>query len=93
MMSLCPPPIPVCLSGGGQSGFGVTRGAAGLLELTCLKAVAIRHGRWRPHYAPPLAQDEALFRAYIAAAHSASFWERLVASLTCLRALGQRLWR
>jgi acyl-CoA reductase-like NAD-dependent aldehyde dehydrogenase len=79
--------------GRGQSGFGVTRGAAGLLELTCLKVVAIRHGRWRPHYAPPLAQDEALFRAYIAAAHSASFWERLVAGLRCLRVLGQRLWR
>jgi acyl-CoA reductase-like NAD-dependent aldehyde dehydrogenase len=79
--------------GRGQSGFGVTRGAAGLLELTCMKAVAIRHGRWRPHYAPPLAQDEALFRAYIAAAHSASFRERLVAGLTCLRVLGQRLGR
>jgi acyl-CoA reductase-like NAD-dependent aldehyde dehydrogenase len=79
--------------GRGRSGFGVTRGAAGLLELTCLKAVAIRRGRWRPHYAPPLPQDEALFRAYMTAAHGASWRERLVASLICLRALGRRLWR
>jgi acyl-CoA reductase-like NAD-dependent aldehyde dehydrogenase len=79
--------------GRGRSGFGLTRGAAGLLELTCLKAVAIRRGRWRPHYAPPLPQDEALFRAYMAAAHGASWRARLVASLTCLSALGRRLWR
>jgi acyl-CoA reductase-like NAD-dependent aldehyde dehydrogenase len=79
--------------GRGQSGFGVTRGAAGLLELTCIKAVAVRRGCWRPHYAPPLPQDEALFRAYIAAAHGASWRARLAASLACLRALGQRLWR
>jgi acyl-CoA reductase-like NAD-dependent aldehyde dehydrogenase len=78
--------------GRGQSGFGVTRGTAGLLELTHVKAVAIRHGRWRPHYDPPLAQDVDLFRAYITAVHGALFRERLVASLACLRALGRRLW-
>jgi acyl-CoA reductase-like NAD-dependent aldehyde dehydrogenase len=79
--------------GRGQSGFGVTRGAAGLLELTCSKAVAMRRGRWRPHYAPPRAQDAALFRAYIAAAHSASWRERVMAVLACLRALGRGIWR
>lgn len=79
--------------GRGQSGFGVTRGAAGLLELTCSKAVVIRHGRWRPHFAPPRAQDAELFRSYIAAAHGASWRERGLAALTGLRAMGRRLWR
>lgn len=32
-----------------QSGFGVTRGAEGLLEMTRTKAIQLRRGRTRPH--------------------------------------------
>jgi acyl-CoA reductase-like NAD-dependent aldehyde dehydrogenase len=78
--------------GRGHSGFGVTRGAEGLLELTHIKAVAIRRGRWRPHYEPPLPQDEGLFRDYLVAAHGASLRKRVAAALACLRILGTRLW-
>jgi hypothetical protein len=78
--------------GRGHSGFGVTRGAAGLLELTHLKAVAVRHGHWRPHYEPPRPQDEGLFRDYLVAAHGASPRERVAAALACLRTLATRLW-
>jgi len=35
--------------GRGLSGFGVTRGAAGLLEMTVVKTVSLRRGRFRPH--------------------------------------------
>jgi acyl-CoA reductase-like NAD-dependent aldehyde dehydrogenase len=35
--------------GGGRSGFGRTRGAAGLLEMTAIKTVSVRRGRFRPH--------------------------------------------
>jgi acyl-CoA reductase-like NAD-dependent aldehyde dehydrogenase len=32
------------------SGWGVTHGAEGLLEMTVPQVVSIRSGRWRPHY-------------------------------------------
>ena len=35
--------------GRGESGFGVTRGAEGLLEMTVCKTVLLRQGRFRPH--------------------------------------------
>ena len=35
-----------------HSGFGVTRGAEGLLEMTVLKCVTVRRGRFRPHLDP-----------------------------------------
>jgi acyl-CoA reductase-like NAD-dependent aldehyde dehydrogenase len=76
--------------GRGRSGFGVTRGAEGLLELTAIKAVAVRRGRWRPHYEPPAPDDEALVRAYLAAAHGQTWYARMTAGLACLRALSQR---
>lgn len=43
--------------GRGHSGFGVTRGAEGLLEMTVPKTVSIRTGRFRPHLDSRLASD------------------------------------
>ncbi|HEX5795268.1 MAG TPA: aldehyde dehydrogenase family protein [Geminicoccaceae bacterium] len=58
------------------SGFGVTRGADGLLALTRGKTVALRHGSFRPHYAAPdPAQLEAAL-GYLRAAHAAGWRER-----------------
>ena len=42
----------LAFGGRGLSGFGVTRGAEGLLGLTVVKSIALRHGRFRPHFAP-----------------------------------------
>ena len=39
--------------GRGRSGFGVTRGAEGLLEMTVPKAISVRTGSFRPHLAAP----------------------------------------
>jgi Aldehyde dehydrogenase family len=78
--------------GRGDSGFGVTRGAAGLLELTHIKAVAVRRGRWHPHYEPLLPQNEVLCRNYLVAAHGASLRGRVTAALACMRTLVTRLW-
>jgi aldehyde dehydrogenase (NAD+) len=39
--------------GRGASGWGVTQGAEGLLEMTVPQAVSVRGGRFRPHYEPP----------------------------------------
>lgn len=38
------------LGGRGASGWGVTQGPEGLLSLTVPQVVAVRHGRFRPHY-------------------------------------------
>lgn len=55
--------------GRGRSGFGVTRGAEGLLEMTVVKTVSVRRGRVLPHLAPPRPDDAARFAALIAALH------------------------
>jgi aldehyde dehydrogenase (NAD+) len=51
------------------SGFGSTRGAEGLLEMTFPHVVAVRRGRKRPHFDPPAEGDAPLFAAYLRAAH------------------------
>jgi acyl-CoA reductase-like NAD-dependent aldehyde dehydrogenase len=58
--------------GRGRSGFGVTRGAEGLLEMTVVKAVAVRHGRARWHLGPPWFTDHELVQRYIEAVHGAT---------------------
>ena len=51
------------------SGFGVTRGDEGLLEMTYPHVVAVRRGQSRPHFEEPHAGDAGLFSSYIAVAH------------------------
>jgi acyl-CoA reductase-like NAD-dependent aldehyde dehydrogenase len=58
--------------GRGRSGFGLTRGAEGLLEMTVAKTVSIRRGRLRPHLDPPRPGDEARFAALITTLHGAA---------------------
>lgn len=64
--------------GRGESGFGTTRGAEGLLALTTPKTV-LRRGllSLRPHYEPSGAGDAALFEAYVRAAHGSTLRRRL----------------
>jgi hypothetical protein len=73
----------------GRSGFGVTRGAEGLLDMTTVKALSVRRGSWRPHYDPPQPGHADLFRAYIQAVHGGSWRSRCAAIRTGLRALRQ----
>ncbi len=73
----------------GRSGYGVTRGAEGLLEMTAIKALSVRRGHWRPHYDPPHPGHEDLFRAYIQAVHGAAWRQRLAAMGAGLRTLTQ----
>ncbi len=51
------------------SGFGTTRGAEGLLEMTYPHVVATRRGRSLPHLQPAQPNDEELFAAYIRTAY------------------------
>jgi delta 1-pyrroline-5-carboxylate dehydrogenase len=70
--------------GRGQSGYGVTRGAAGLLELTCVKTVSLRRGHLRPHYQPTTTADDTVFRQYLRAAHGPSWTGRIRACASLL---------
>ncbi len=54
--------------GRGESGFGVTRGAEGLLEMTVCKTVLLRRGRFRPHL-DARADDAGALAALIGALH------------------------
>lgn len=70
--------------GQGASGWGVTQGAEGLLEMTVPQVVSRRGGRFRPHYdlAPGqstggrLEAQEGLLRGFLAAGHGGSIWQR-----------------
>jgi acyl-CoA reductase-like NAD-dependent aldehyde dehydrogenase len=76
--------------GRGESGFGVTRGAEGLLELTALKAVTLRRGRWLPHLEPREPEDGEILRSLLALDHAARLKDRLAAAGALVRAAIRR---
>ena len=61
------------------SGFGTTRGAEGLLEMTYPQAVAVRRARFLPHLDEPRAGDEKLFDSFIRIAHGRGLAMRFAA--------------
>ncbi|MBW4025016.1 MAG: aldehyde dehydrogenase family protein [Proteobacteria bacterium] len=71
IMPTADPRLP--FGGRGLSGFGVTRGAEGLLEMTVVKTVSIRRGRFRPHLAPPRSGDAHRYAALIAILYAGPF--------------------
>jgi acyl-CoA reductase-like NAD-dependent aldehyde dehydrogenase len=52
-----------------RSGFGVTRGAEGLRELTMPKVVTVSRSKFRPAFEPPQTCDQKLFEAYLQLTH------------------------
>jgi acyl-CoA reductase-like NAD-dependent aldehyde dehydrogenase len=72
--------------GSGLSGFGRTRGAEGLLEMTAAKAVTVRRGGFRPHLDPG-ADGAGLARGYLDAAHGAYLGQRLRGLMAMLAAM------
>jgi acyl-CoA reductase-like NAD-dependent aldehyde dehydrogenase len=69
------------------SGYGATRGAEGLLEMTRPQVVTIRSGRARPHYQPLDGTDGPLVAAYIRAAHGGRPLGRAGAVLDLIRGI------
>ncbi|WP_197439938.1 aldehyde dehydrogenase family protein [Calycomorphotria hydatis] len=69
----------VSFGGRKESGFGVTRGAEGLLAMTQLKTVTIQRSNWRPHLTPPDDSYEQFFKDYIASIHAPSAVQRIKA--------------
>jgi aldehyde dehydrogenase (NAD+) len=66
------------LSFGGRkaSGFGLTRGREGLLEMTALKTIVAQHSRDLRAYRPTTPDHEPFFAAYLEAVHSGSWRAR-----------------
>lgn len=77
--------------GSGKSGFGVTRGGEGLLELTKIKTVSMRKPRAQPYYQPLGDEDAVLFEAYLKLAHGDGLAERLQALVALFSAVARRL--
>lgn len=76
--------------GRGESGFGLTRGPEGLLEMTALQAVTIRQGRFLPHLDEPQPGDDRFFRAYLATVHAGALLPRLRGFVELLRSAARR---
>jgi aldehyde dehydrogenase (NAD+) len=68
------------LGGRGASGWGVTQGQEGLLEMTVPQVVSVRGGSFRPHYdltAGRPETQEPLVRALLQAGHARTWMGRL----------------
>ena len=67
--------------GRGDSGWGVTQGAAGLLEMTVPQVVSTRGGSFRPHYdmgdPAKLAASDGMLRGLLEATHAPTFLARM----------------
>lgn len=62
--------------GRGHSGFGVTRGGEGLVEMTAVKTLQIQSSRSRRHYQPTAKEHAQLFLGYVHGAHSKGWRQR-----------------
>ncbi len=77
-----------------QSGFGVTRGAAGLEEMTHYKVVLHRRNRWLPHLDPPSPWDARLLMAFLGLVHGRGWRTKLRSLGEAIRAANeQRRWQ
>jgi acyl-CoA reductase-like NAD-dependent aldehyde dehydrogenase len=76
-----------------ESGFGVTRGAEGLLEMTTSKVILARRGSGTRQYDPTGPTHEDLFDGMIAASHARSLkdrWQGVRRMIHAGRELGRR---
>ena len=78
--------------GRGQSGFGVTRGREGLLEMTAVKTLQIQRNRNTLAYQPTTLEHAAFFVGYIMASHG-SGWRQKSRGLCKLFSAAPKLMR
>jgi len=67
----------VSFGGRGASGYGTTRGAEGLLEMTAPKTVSVQHAKSIRNWLPTTAKHEPLFEGMIRSSHGLNWIERL----------------
>ncbi len=77
----------VPFGGRGASGYGVTRGAEGLLEMTAVKTVLVRRGGVMLHLEPTQDKDAAKFAGLIRAMHGKGLAMRWTALKQLIKAL------
>ena len=73
-----------------RSGFGVTRGAEGLLELTAPQVVTLTRSTFRPAFDSPHPNDEAMFHAYLELTHGRGLGRRTRALIALFKSLSGR---
>ncbi len=66
----------VAFGGRGESGFGVTRGVEGLKEMTRLKVVCERRGKWLPHLDPKTPELENMLSGILLMRHGSRLQDR-----------------
>ena len=80
----------VPFGGRGRSGFGTTRGAEGLLELTTPKVVTVSRSKFRPAYDPLQPGDEDIFSAYLKLTHGRGLKLRWRALVSLIQAISRK---
>jgi acyl-CoA reductase-like NAD-dependent aldehyde dehydrogenase len=77
--------------GRGQSGWGVTQGDEGLLEMTVPQVITLRRGTFRPHYDLVQRKDERslLVEGLLEAGHGVTLWQRVRGLWKVVRALAE----
>ena len=84
----------VPFGGRGKSGFGVTRGTAGLEEMTRLKAVVRQSSSWLPHLDEPTPLDAEVLTSLIQTLHAPGLFARMKHSFGLMKAaMAQRKFR
>jgi aldehyde dehydrogenase (NAD+) len=75
----------VPFGGRGASGYGVTRGAEGLLEMTVVKTLLVRRGGRMRHLEPTREEDTQTLSSLIAVAHGKDFGARWTALVQLMK--------
>jgi aldehyde dehydrogenase (NAD+) len=70
-----------------ESGFGVTRGVEGLLELTHPKVTSVRRGRWLVHLDTPKPRDSLILEGLLQWLHEGSWSKRMAGLRNIMRAV------
>ena len=81
----------VPFGGRGMSGYGTTRGAAGLLEMTQLKAIVTNRRWFKPHLQSPTAVDADVLEQVIRLEHSAHPLQSMRAVAKMVRATVEQM--
>ena len=84
----------IAFGGRRQSGFGVTRGAEGLLAMTQIKTIVHQRSRFQPHLESPSPHDEQLLGGFLALSHAATWKTRCAGLWQAIKAgIAQHHWK
>ncbi len=79
----------VSFGGSGESGWGVTRGWEGLLDMTRPKTICVRRGRWLPHLDAQLVGNVLVMHDLLQMWHSSGWRSKWAALRRLMRSRGK----